>query len=30
MSTVETVTGPVELDDVGPTLMHEHVFVLNT
>lgn len=30
MSTVETVTGPVELDHIGPTLMHEHVFVLNT
>lgn len=30
MSTVETVSGPVELDDIGPTLMHEHVFVLNT
>ena len=30
MSSVETVTGPVELDDIGPTLMHEHVFVLNT
>ena len=30
MSSVETVSGPVELDDIGPTLMHEHVFVLNT
>jgi len=30
LSSVETVTGPVELDDIGPTLMHEHVFVLNT
>jgi len=30
MPTVETVRGPVELDRLGPTLMHEHVFVLNT
>jgi phosphotriesterase-related protein len=29
MPTVETVRGPVELDRLGPTLMHEHVFVLN-
>ena len=28
MSTVETVRGPVELDRLGPTLMHEHVFVM--
>jgi phosphotriesterase-related protein len=28
MTTVETVRGPVELDALGPTLMHEHVFVL--
>jgi phosphotriesterase-related protein len=28
MSTVETVRGPVELSTLGPTLMHEHVFVL--
>jgi phosphotriesterase-related protein len=28
--TVETVQGPVEVDDLGPTLMHEHVFVLST
>ena len=28
MSTVETVRGPVELSELGPTLMHEHVFVL--
>jgi phosphotriesterase-related protein len=28
MSQVETVRGPVELDDLGTTLMHEHVFVL--
>jgi phosphotriesterase-related protein len=29
MSTVETVRGPVDLTDLGPTLMHEHVFVLD-
>jgi phosphotriesterase-related protein len=28
--TVETVKGPVKVDDLGPTLMHEHVFVLST
>ena len=28
-STVETVRGPVELTELGPTLMHEHVFVLD-
>jgi phosphotriesterase-related protein len=28
--TVDTVQGPVEVDDLGPTLMHEHVFVLST
>ena len=28
-ATVETVRGPVELTDLGPTLMHEHVFVLD-
>lgn len=28
MSTVETVRGPVDVTDLGPTLMHEHVFVL--
>jgi phosphotriesterase-related protein len=28
-STVETVRGPVELTGLGPTLMHEHVFVLD-
>jgi phosphotriesterase-related protein len=28
VSTVETVRGPVELAELGPTLMHEHVFVL--
>jgi phosphotriesterase-related protein len=26
--TVETVRGPVELSRLGPTLMHEHIFVL--
>jgi phosphotriesterase-related protein len=30
MPTVETVKGPVEVDSLGPTLMHEHVFVLST
>jgi phosphotriesterase-related protein len=30
MASVETVRGPVELSDLGPTLMHEHVFVLST
>jgi phosphotriesterase-related protein len=28
MPTVETVRGPVELDELGRTLMHEHVFLL--
>ncbi|HTF52842.1 MAG TPA: phosphotriesterase-related protein [Pseudonocardia sp.] len=28
MATVDTVRGPVELDALGVTLMHEHVFVL--
>ncbi len=28
MSTVETVRGPVDVAELGPTLMHEHVFVL--
>jgi phosphotriesterase-related protein len=27
--TVETVSGPVALDDLGRTLMHEHVFVMD-
>jgi phosphotriesterase-related protein len=27
--TLETVRGPVELDRLGPTLMHEHVFILD-
>lgn len=30
MALVETVGGPVDVNDLGPTLMHEHVFVLNT
>ena len=30
MGVVETVRGPVELSDLGPTLMHEHVYVLST
>jgi phosphotriesterase-related protein len=29
MSLVETVRGPVDVDSLGTTLMHEHVFVLN-
>lgn len=29
MESVETVRGPVELSELGPTLMHEHVFVLD-
>jgi phosphotriesterase-related protein len=29
VSTVETVRGSVELTELGPTLMHEHVFVLD-
>jgi phosphotriesterase-related protein len=28
MSTVETVRGPVEVSRLGPTLAHEHIFVL--
>jgi phosphotriesterase-related protein len=28
--TVETVRGPVDTAELGPTLMHEHVFVLST
>ena len=28
MSTVETVRGPVDLTELGPTLMHEHIFIL--
>lgn len=30
MAQVATVRGPVDTADLGPTLMHEHVFVLNT
>ena len=30
MATVETLRGPVDINDLGPTLMHEHVFVLTT
>lgn len=30
MPTVETVKGPVDVDALGPTLMHEHVFVVST
>lgn len=30
MPTVQTVRGPVEVSDLGPTLMHEHVFVMST
>jgi phosphotriesterase-related protein len=30
MASVESVRGPVELDSLGQTLMHEHVFVLST
>ena len=28
MSQVSTVRGPVEVADLGPTYMHEHIFVL--
>jgi phosphotriesterase-related protein len=28
MPTVETVRGPVDVDGLGPALMHEHVFIL--
>jgi phosphotriesterase-related protein len=30
MPAVETVAGPVDVAELGPTLMHEHVFVLST
>ncbi|MEU4225687.1 phosphotriesterase-related protein [Nonomuraea sp. NPDC026600] len=30
MPTVNTVRGPVDVDELGQTLMHEHVFVLST
>jgi phosphotriesterase-related protein len=29
MAQVETVRGPIDVASMGPTLMHEHVFVLN-
>jgi phosphotriesterase-related protein len=29
VATVETVRGPVQVDDLGPTLMHEHIFALS-
>lgn len=29
MTTVETLTGPVDVADLGSTLMHEHVFTMN-
>jgi phosphotriesterase-related protein len=29
LSAVETVRGPVEVERLGPTLMHEHIFVLD-
>jgi len=29
MPTVETVRGPIDIDELGTTLMHEHVFVLS-
>ena len=29
MATVETMTGPIETEELGPTLMHEHVFTLD-
>ena len=28
MPTVKNVRGPIDTADMGPTLMHEHVFVL--
>jgi phosphotriesterase-related protein len=28
MSQVSTVRGPVDVADLGPTYMHEHIFVL--
>ena len=30
MSRVPTVRGPVEVADLGPTYMHEHIFVLTS
>lgn len=29
MATVETISGAIEVDQLGPTLMHEHIFMLN-
>ena len=29
MATVEAMTGPISTDQLGPTLMHEHVFTLD-
>jgi phosphotriesterase-related protein len=29
MSTVETVRGPIDVEELGPTLMHEHIFVVD-
>ena len=29
MSSIETVRGPVDVADLGATLMHEHIFVLD-
>ena len=30
MVTVQTVQGSVQVDDLGPTFMHEHIFALST
>ena len=30
MPSVESARGPVDVDDLGPTLMHEHVFITST
>lgn len=30
MAEVETLTGPIDVAELGPTLMHEHVFTLDT
>ena len=30
MPSIQTVTGPIDLDDLGPTLVHEHVVIMNT
>src|SRR5436853_4041464 len=30
MSQIQTVRGPIDSSQLGPTLMHEHVFVLDT